>query len=83
MALGAADIGVDKETGTVKVLSYAAAQDVGLAIIPTIGEGQIQGTAVQGIGWALTENHISHKGFMQNATLCWTIAFLRPPVSLL
>jgi len=59
---------VDKETGKVKVLSYAAAQDVGLAINPTLVEGQIQGAVAQGIGWALSENSIFHKGVMQNAT---------------
>ena len=60
---------MDKETGKVEILSYAAAQDVGLAINPTLVEGQIQGAVVQGIGWSLTENHVSHKGVMQNATL--------------
>jgi CO/xanthine dehydrogenase Mo-binding subunit len=65
----AADVKVDKETGKVKVLSYAAAQDVGLAINPTLVEGQIQGAVAQGIGWALSENSIFHKGVMQNANL--------------
>jgi xanthine dehydrogenase molybdenum-binding subunit len=63
-----ADVEVDKETGKVKVLSFAAAQDVGLAINPTLVEGQIQGAVAQGIGWALSENSIFHKGVMQNAT---------------
>jgi CO/xanthine dehydrogenase Mo-binding subunit len=63
-----ADVEVDKETGKVKVLSYVAAQDVGLAINPKLVEGQIQGAVVQGIGWALFENSIFHKGVMQNAT---------------
>ena len=63
-----ADVEVDKETGKVKVLSYAAAQDVGLAINPTLVEGQIQGAVAQGIGWALSENSIFRKGVMQNAT---------------
>jgi CO/xanthine dehydrogenase Mo-binding subunit len=65
----AADVEVDKETGKVKVLSYIAAQDVGFAINPTLVEGQIQGAVAQGIGWALSENCIFHKGVMQNATL--------------
>jgi CO/xanthine dehydrogenase Mo-binding subunit len=64
-----ADVEVDKEIGKVKVLSYIAAQDVGLAINPTLVEGQIQGAVAQGIGWALSENYIFHKGVMQNATL--------------
>ncbi|MFC1532842.1 xanthine dehydrogenase family protein molybdopterin-binding subunit [Thermodesulfobacteriota bacterium] len=69
LAVGMADIEVDRETGKIKILSYAAAQDVGRAINPTMVEGQIQGAIVQGIGWSLTENHISEKGVMQNATL--------------
>jgi len=64
-----ADVEVDKETGKVKVLSYTAAQDVGLAINPTLVEGQMQGAVAQGIGWALSENSIFHRGVMQNATL--------------
>jgi CO/xanthine dehydrogenase Mo-binding subunit len=32
-------------------------------------EGQIQGAVAQGIGWALSENYVFHKGVMQNATL--------------
>jgi CO/xanthine dehydrogenase Mo-binding subunit len=47
-----ADVEVDKETGKVKVLSYAAVQDVGFAINPTLIEGQMQGAISQGIGWA-------------------------------
>jgi CO/xanthine dehydrogenase Mo-binding subunit len=64
-----ADVEVDKETGKVKVLSYAAAQDIGFAINPTLVEGQIQGAVAQGIGWALFENYMFHKGVMKNATL--------------
>ena len=68
-AVQAADVEVDRETGKVKVLSYAAAQDVGLAVNPTLVEGQIQGAVSQGIGWALTENYVFQEGVMQNATL--------------
>jgi CO/xanthine dehydrogenase Mo-binding subunit len=68
-AVQVADIEVDKETGNVKILSYTAAQDVGLAINPTLVEGQIQGGVAQGIGWALTENYVYHKGVMQNASM--------------
>ncbi len=68
-AVQVADVEVDKETGKVKILSYAIAQDVGLAINPTLVEGQMQGAVAQGIGWALTENSISQNGVMQNATL--------------
>src|SRR3984885_922993 len=53
-----ADVEVDKETGAVKVLRYTAVQDVGKAIHPSYVEGQIQGGAAQGIGWALNEEDI-------------------------
>jgi CO/xanthine dehydrogenase Mo-binding subunit len=62
------DVEVDPETGHVTVLRYTAAQDVGKAIHPSYVEGQIQGGAVQGIGWALNEEYIfDSNGIMENA----------------
>ncbi|MBN8891366.1 MAG: oxidoreductase [Rhodospirillales bacterium 70-18] len=62
------DVEVDKETGHVTVLRYTAVQDVGRAIHPSYVEGQIQGGAVQGIGWALNEEYVYNtKGLMDNA----------------
>lgn len=55
------EVEVDKETGDVKILKYVAAHDVGRAINPTIVEGQIEGSAAQGIGYALTEDMIYDK----------------------
>ncbi len=52
------DVTVDKETGHVTIERYTAIQDVGKAIHPSYVEGQIQGGAVQGIGWALNEEYI-------------------------
>jgi CO/xanthine dehydrogenase Mo-binding subunit len=46
---------VDRETGTVEVLDYVIAQDVGRALNPAIIEGQLHGGATQGLGWALHE----------------------------
>ncbi len=46
---------VDRETGTVAVLDYVIAQDVGRALNPAIIEGQLHGGATQGLGWALHE----------------------------
>ena len=48
-------VGVDRETGEVRVLGYVIAQDVGRALNPAIIEGQLHGGATQGIGWALHE----------------------------
>ena len=45
-------------------------QDPGTAVHPTYVEGQIQGGAVQGIGWALNEVYVTDaQGRMLNATL--------------
>jgi len=61
------DVEVDRETGHVKVLRYLATQDAGRAIHPSYVEGQIQGGAVQGIGWALNEEYIyDDKGRLDN-----------------
>src|ERR671931_1103930 len=51
----AAEVEVDTETGVVRVLRYAAAHDVGRAINPQSVEGQIEGGAVQGLGYGLME----------------------------
>lgn len=69
LSVHAVDVEVDDETGKVTVLSYTAAQDVGLAINPLAVEGQMQGAVTQGIGWALMEGYILDNGVVQNATL--------------
>jgi len=62
------DVEVDPETGHVTVLRYLVAQDAGRAIHPDYVEGQYQGGAVQGIGWALNEEYIyDGEGHLQNA----------------
>jgi xanthine dehydrogenase molybdenum-binding subunit len=50
------DVEVDTDTGLVRVLRYTAFQDVGLALNPAAVEGQIEGSVVQGLGWALLEH---------------------------
>jgi CO/xanthine dehydrogenase Mo-binding subunit len=63
------DVEVDPDTGKVQILRYTATQDAGKAIHPSYVEGQIQGGAVQGIGWALNEEYIyNEKGEMTNAS---------------
>jgi len=61
------DIEIDPETGHATVLRYTVAQDVGRAIHPSYVEGQMQGGAAQGIGWALNEEYIfDRNGKMEN-----------------
>ncbi len=61
------DTEVDPETGSVKILRYTVFQDAGKAVHPSYVEGQFQGGAVQGIGWALNEEYIyGDDGLLQN-----------------
>ncbi len=61
------DVEVDTETGAIKILRYTVAQDTGKAIHPAYVEGQFQGGAVQGIGWALNEEYVyGEDGRLQN-----------------
>ena len=78
-AMHMVDVEVDPETGKVEILRYTALQDVGKAMHPSYVEGQMQGGAVQGIGWALNEEYyFDDDGRLLNST------FLdyRMPVSL-
>ena len=54
-----AEVEVDIELGTVKLLHIHAAHDVGRAINPTLVEGQIHGGIAQGIGMALMEEYVN------------------------
>jgi CO/xanthine dehydrogenase Mo-binding subunit len=61
------DAEVDRETGRVQVKRYTVVQDAGKAVHPSYVEGQYQGGAAQGIGWALNEEYIYGKdGRLQN-----------------
>ncbi len=61
------DTEVDPETGAVKILRYTVFQDAGKAVHPDYVEGQFQGGAAQGIGWALNEEYIyGADGVLQN-----------------
>ena len=63
------DVEVDPDTGKVDILRYTTIQDVGKAIHPSYVEGQIQGGAVQGIGWALNEEYyFNDDGSMMNSS---------------
>ncbi len=69
IAVHIVDVEVDVETGKVDIVRYTAVQDAGKAIHPSYVEGQIQGGAVQGIGWALNEEYYtSEQGAMLNSS---------------
>ncbi|HLF90681.1 MAG TPA: xanthine dehydrogenase family protein molybdopterin-binding subunit [Anaerolineales bacterium] len=61
-----AEVEVDTETGQVRVLRLACANDVGRAINPMAVEGQIEGGAQMGLGYALTEELIVENGRVLN-----------------
>jgi aldehyde oxidoreductase len=78
-----AEIAVDIELGTVRVLKVVAAHDVGRAINPTLIEGQIEGGVAQGLGMALMEEFFPGKGENLHDYLIPTIGDIPPIESIL
>ena len=64
-----AEVEVDTETGKVDVLRIVSATDAGKAINPSNVEGQIEGGAVMGIGYGLTEEIKVQQGFLKTRSL--------------
>jgi carbon-monoxide dehydrogenase large subunit len=52
------EVEIDPETGTVRVVGYAAVDDVGRVAHPVIVEGQIHGGVAQGLGQVLGEHMV-------------------------
>ena len=65
----ATQIAVDTLTGQLHFPKMACANDVGQAINPRLLTGQIEGGAIQGLGWATTENFIEKDGYPLTKTL--------------
>ena len=62
------DVETDPETGRSLIKRYTVIQDAGKAMHPSYVEGQYQGGAAQGIGWALNEEYVyGANGRLQNA----------------
>ena len=78
-----AELEVDTDLGTIKVLKITAAHDVGRAINPTLVEGQIEGGAAQGLGMALMEEFFPGKGENLHDYLIPTIGDMPPVESIL
>jgi CO/xanthine dehydrogenase Mo-binding subunit len=69
-AAALADVEVDPESGKVQILRFTAFQDVGKAVNPTRVEAQMQGAAVQSLGWGLWEEYVwGDDGVLRNASL--------------
>lgn len=65
----AAEVKVDTRTGVVSVEKLTAAHDVGKAINPARVRGQIEGGALQGLGFALSEDYTLNEGIPQQRTM--------------
>src|SRR6185369_13184688 len=69
LAAGAAEVGVDVDTGKFKLLKYATAVDVGKALNPLGCRQQLAGAAITGIGQAMFEEIAYDNGQLINPNL--------------
>jgi CO/xanthine dehydrogenase Mo-binding subunit len=65
----ACELEVEPDTGQIRLLRVVAAHDVGTAINPQQVEAQIEGAAMQGVGYALTEEQVIEDGVVLNTLL--------------
>ena len=65
----AVEIEVDSQTGRITVQRIISAHEVGKAIHPQSVTGQVQGGAVQGLGWATLEDFVVQEGRMLSTEL--------------
>jgi CO/xanthine dehydrogenase Mo-binding subunit len=65
----AAQVAVDVDTGKVQVLKLISCYDVGRTINPLSVEGQLEGGAIYGMGYALTEEVVVQKGEVKTPSL--------------
>ncbi|MDO8692322.1 MAG: molybdopterin-dependent oxidoreductase, partial [Dehalococcoidia bacterium] len=75
---------VDESTGQVKVLKIIAAHDVGRSLNPSKIEGQLEGSCLMGLGYALSEQYRVEKGqhLTKNLGLCRIPSFKDVPDSI-
>jgi len=68
-----AEVEVDVETGTVRVLRMVSVNDCGLPVNPLTTESQVIGAMIQGASWALLEDRVLDRnvGTMVNPNLEW------------
>jgi len=76
------EVEVDTATGKVKVVKVTAAHDTGRTINQQMAEGQVEGSLLQGLGYAISEECVDEDGRMANPTFAdykiWT-AIDTPP----
>ncbi|MEO0828945.1 MAG: molybdopterin cofactor-binding domain-containing protein, partial [Pseudomonadota bacterium] len=78
-----AEVAVDMELGTVKVVRMTAAHDLGRVINPLLAEGQIEGGIAQGLGLALMEEFLPGRTENLHDYLIPTIGDMPPVTSIL
>ncbi|MBP1713187.1 MAG: aerobic-type carbon monoxide dehydrogenase, large subunit CoxL/CutL-like protein [Deltaproteobacteria bacterium] len=61
-----AEVQVDRKTGKVTIQKFFSVHDSGTVINPLLGEGQVEGGVVQGIGFALMEEILRKEGRVLN-----------------
>ncbi len=74
----AVEVEVDEITGVVRVLKLVSCYDVGRVINRNSVEGQMEGGATMGVGFALMEDDILHEGISKTANL---MTYLIPTAS--
>jgi CO/xanthine dehydrogenase Mo-binding subunit len=74
----AVEVEVDENTGVVRVLKLASCYDVGCVINRNSVEGQVEGGAAMGLGFALMEEHVLKDGVSQSPNL---MTYLIPSAS--
>jgi carbon-monoxide dehydrogenase large subunit len=62
MCVQVAEVEVDPETGAIKLKSFTSAHSTGTVLNPLMHQGQIEGGAMMGIGYALMEDLIVQDG---------------------
>jgi CO/xanthine dehydrogenase Mo-binding subunit len=60
------EVEVDTDTGETRVIRVHSGHDAGRVVNPTTGEGQVEGGVVQGLGYALLEEHLLKDGRILN-----------------
>lgn len=69
VAMGGAEVDVDRETGAVRLKTYVSVADVGKAINPLQCESQDEGAAIMGLGHTFFEQMVYEDGQLLNPTL--------------
>jgi putative selenate reductase molybdopterin-binding subunit len=65
----AAEVSVDSETGAVRPLRVVTVQEVGRIVDPLLARRQMEGAALQGLGYAVMEGLVLQDGRVQNHNL--------------